>query len=150
MVKNPPANAGDTGDSGLIPGLGRSPGVGNGNPLQYSCWENPMDRAWGEAAVHGVTKSRYTLAEVRRERLGYYFRFPPSLSTMVLGGAASRLTSLTSHSHTATLSPPAAPSSLGTAPCLCQARSVAPSLVGVLNLTHTFERNPLNLFSETS
>ena len=60
MVKNPPANAGDTGDSGLIPGLGRFPGVGNGNPLQYSCWENPMDRAWGEAAVHGVTKSRYT------------------------------------------------------------------------------------------
>ena len=44
MVKNPPANAGD---SGLIPGLGRSPGGGNGNPLQYSCLEDPMDRgAW--------------------------------------------------------------------------------------------------------
>ena len=46
-VKNPPANAGDIGDMDLIPGLGRSPGGGNGNPLQYSCLKNPMDRgAW--------------------------------------------------------------------------------------------------------
>ena len=44
VVKNPPANAGDTEDLGLIPGLKRSPGVGNGNPLQYSCLENSMDR----------------------------------------------------------------------------------------------------------
>ena len=44
MVKNPPVNATDARDSGLIPGLGRSPGVGNGNPLQYSCLENPMDK----------------------------------------------------------------------------------------------------------
>ena len=44
MVRNPPANAGDTGDAGLIPELGRSPGERNGNPLQYSCLENPMDR----------------------------------------------------------------------------------------------------------
>ena len=44
VVKNPLANAGDTGDSGLIPGLGRSSGGGNGNRLQYSCLENPMDR----------------------------------------------------------------------------------------------------------
>ena len=42
MVKNPPANAGDTRDGCLIPGLGRSPGEGHGNPLQYSCLENPM------------------------------------------------------------------------------------------------------------
>ena len=54
-VKNVPANAGD---AGLIPESGRSPGGGNGNPLQYSCLENPMDRgAWG-ATVHGVAKSR--------------------------------------------------------------------------------------------
>ena len=47
VVKNLPANAGDVGDSGLIPGSGRSPGGGNGNLLQYSCLENPMDRgAW--------------------------------------------------------------------------------------------------------
>ena len=44
VVKNPPANAGDTGDVGLIPGRGRSPGGGNDNPLQYSCLENPMDK----------------------------------------------------------------------------------------------------------
>ena len=44
MVKNPPANAGDIIESGLIPGSGRSPGGGNGNLLQYSCLENPMDR----------------------------------------------------------------------------------------------------------
>ena len=44
MVKNLPANAGAARDVGLIPGLGRSPGAGNGNPLQYSCLENPMDR----------------------------------------------------------------------------------------------------------
>ena len=44
VVKNPPANAGDTGDLGSIPGSVRSPGEGNGKPLQYSCLENPMDR----------------------------------------------------------------------------------------------------------
>ena len=51
------------GDPGLIPGLGRSPGEGNGNPLQYSCLENPMDgRAWW-ATVHGVAKSRTGLSD---------------------------------------------------------------------------------------
>ena len=44
VVKNPPANAGDSREAGSIPGLGRSPGVGNGNPLQYSCLENSTDR----------------------------------------------------------------------------------------------------------
>ena len=44
MLKNPPANVGDTKDAGLIPGSGKSPGGGNGNLLQYSCRENPMDR----------------------------------------------------------------------------------------------------------
>ena len=51
--KNPPAKVGDP---GLIPGSGRSPGEGNGNPLQYSCLENPMDRGAWWATVHGVTK----------------------------------------------------------------------------------------------
>ena len=47
VVKNPSVNAGETGDTGLIPGSGRSLGGGHGNPLQYSCLENPMDRgAW--------------------------------------------------------------------------------------------------------
>ena len=57
VVKNPPANAGDTGDMGSIPGLGRSPGGGHGNPLQYSCLENPMDRRAWQATVHRVAKS---------------------------------------------------------------------------------------------
>ena len=56
MVKNPPASAGETGDSGSIPGLGRSPGEGIGNPLQYSCPGNPMDRGAWQPIVHGVTK----------------------------------------------------------------------------------------------
>ena len=53
MVKNPPANAGDLSS---IPGSGRSPGEGNGNPLQYSCLENPMDGGAWQATVHGVKK----------------------------------------------------------------------------------------------
>ena len=58
MVKNPPANLGDSRDAGSIPGLGRSPGGGHGNPPQYSCLENPMDRGAWQAKVHGVTKSQ--------------------------------------------------------------------------------------------
>ena len=57
VVKNLPANAGDIRDAGLIPGLGKSPGEGNGNPLQYSCLENPIDRGAWQAIVHGVAKS---------------------------------------------------------------------------------------------
>ena len=55
-VKNPPANAGDIRDAGLVPGLGRYPGGEHGNPLQYSCLENPMDRGAWQAIVHGVAK----------------------------------------------------------------------------------------------
>ena len=59
MVKNPPANAGDVRDKGLIPGSGRSPGGGNGNPLQYSCLENPMDReAWWVIQFIGLQRIR--------------------------------------------------------------------------------------------
>ena len=57
-AKNLPANAGDAGDTGLIPGLGKSPGEGNGNPLQYFCMENSMDRGVWRVTVHRVTKSR--------------------------------------------------------------------------------------------
>ena len=52
----------NAGDLGLIPGLGRSPGEGNGNPLQYSCLENPMDRGSWWATVHGVTRVGHNLA----------------------------------------------------------------------------------------
>ena len=51
VVKNPPPNAGDVRDTGSIPRLGRSPGEGNGNPLQYSCRENPMDRGGGRQSM---------------------------------------------------------------------------------------------------
>ena len=66
-VKNPPADAGDIRDVGLIPGSGRSPGGGHGNPLQYSCLENPMDRGAWRAAVHGIAKS-----QTRLKRLSTY------------------------------------------------------------------------------
>ena len=56
METNPPTNAGDERDSGSIPGLGKSPGGGNGNPLQYYFLENPMNRAVWWATLHGVTK----------------------------------------------------------------------------------------------
>ena len=62
-VKNLSANAGDARDAGLIPGLGRAPGGGHGNPLQYSCLENPMDRGAWRAAAHGVAKSGTRLTD---------------------------------------------------------------------------------------
>ena len=58
MVKNPPANAGDVRDMDSISGLERSPGGGHGNPLQYSCLENPMDRRARWATVNSVTKNQ--------------------------------------------------------------------------------------------
>ena len=60
MVKNPHANTGDVRDMGLIPGSGRSPGEGHGNPLEYSCLENPTDRRGWWATVHGVAESDMT------------------------------------------------------------------------------------------
>ena len=57
VVKNPPANEGDAGDTGSIPGSGRPPGEGDGSPLQYSCLENPMDRRAWWTTVRGVAKS---------------------------------------------------------------------------------------------
>ena len=58
MLKNQPANEGDVRNTGLIPGSGRSPGEGHGNPLQYSHLENPMDRGPWWATVHGIAKSQ--------------------------------------------------------------------------------------------
>ena len=60
VVKNPPANARE---AGLIPGSGRSPGEGNGNPLQYSCLENPLDRGPCQAAVHRLAESQTQLSD---------------------------------------------------------------------------------------
>ena len=60
MIKDLPANAGDMRDTGSIPGFGKSPGGGHGNPLQYSCLENPMDRGAWQAIVHRVIESDTT------------------------------------------------------------------------------------------
>ena len=74
MVKNPPVNSGDPGDVGSIPGLGRSPEGGNGNPLQYSCMENPMERSLTGYSPQGckeldLTESLSTLAQSIELRL---------------------------------------------------------------------------------
>ena len=62
VVKSPPANVGAAEDTGSIPGSGRSPREGNGNPLQYSCLGNPMHRGTTWATAHGVTRVRYDFA----------------------------------------------------------------------------------------
>ena len=69
VVKNPSADAGDLRAAGSIPGLGRSPGRGHGNSLQYSCLENPMDRGAWRAPVHRVTKSRTQLKQLSMHTL---------------------------------------------------------------------------------
>ena len=66
MVKNLPASVGDVGS---IPGLGRSPGEGNGNPFQYSCLKNPMGRGAWWATVHGVAKELDTTSQLNHHRL---------------------------------------------------------------------------------
>ena len=75
VVKNPPAKAGDIRDLGLIPGSGRSPRRGHGNPLQYSCLENPMDRGAWRATVHRVAKSIYMWVCVCICVCIFFFRF---------------------------------------------------------------------------
>ena len=71
VVSNLPANAGDTRDMGSVPESRRSLGVGNGNPLQYSCLENPMERGTWPATVNGVAKSQaiYALTVLRNSRI---------------------------------------------------------------------------------
>ena len=61
IIMNPPTNAGNIKDVGLIPGFGKFPGGGHGNPLQYSCLENFMDRRAWQATVHGVARSQIRL-----------------------------------------------------------------------------------------
>ena len=67
-------SASNAGDLGSIPGSGRSPGEGNGNPLQYSCLENPMDRKAWQAKVHGVAKSQTQLSNFTFRQSFYYQR----------------------------------------------------------------------------
>ena len=72
QVKSPPANAGDTGDVGSVPGSGRSPRAGNGNPLTYSCLENPVNRGACRATVHGVAKSLTRLSTQASSFFNYF------------------------------------------------------------------------------
>ena len=84
--KNPPANTGDTGDVGSILGSGSSPGGGHGNPLHYSCLENPMDRgAWGVTA-HGVAKFQTQLKRPRTHTCTHKKRNFPVLYRVTSGG----------------------------------------------------------------
>ena len=76
MIKNPPAIAGDLRNVGSIPGSGRSPGGGHGNPLQYSCLENPMDKGAWWATVHPVTKSQTRLKRLSAHTYHIFFIHP--------------------------------------------------------------------------
>ena len=69
------ASASNEGDPGSIPGLGRSPGEGNDNPLQYSCLENPMDREAWQATVHGVAKSQTRLSDFTHSNVCLIFKY---------------------------------------------------------------------------
>ena len=71
VVKNPSANVGDGGDEGSIPGLERSPGKGNGNPLQYSCLGNPIDRGGWRGTVCGVAEESNTAKELNNSKVLY-------------------------------------------------------------------------------
>ena len=68
MIKKLPDSSGDAGDAGLILGSGRSPGEGNGNPLQYSCLENPTDREAWQATVHGIAKESDTTEQLTKHK----------------------------------------------------------------------------------
>ena len=70
MVKNLPANADDAGDAGSVPGSGGSPGGGNGNPLQFSCLENPTDGGTWGATFHGAAKSQTEHGHISCHSLG--------------------------------------------------------------------------------
>ena len=78
VVKNPPANEGDVRDEDSIPGLEKSPRGGHGNPLQYSCLENPMDRGTWQATVHRVTKSQTWLRWLSMPIYMKYIHIPES------------------------------------------------------------------------
>ena len=69
MAKNPPADAGDTRDEVWLSGLGRSPGEGHGNPLQYSCLENPMERGTWRATVREVTKESCMTEQLNKNKI---------------------------------------------------------------------------------
>ena len=94
MVKNPPANAGDARDAGLIPGSGRSPGGGHENPHQCSCLENPTDRGAWRAVVHGVAKSRIRLSHSTHIHINLIY------DTVLISGIQLKVIQIHTHTHT--------------------------------------------------
>ena len=93
MVKNPPAYAGDTGDMGLIPGSGKSPGGGNDNPLQHSCLGNPMDRGAWWVIVHEVNKNQTLRSTHDAFNLSYFLLLQTLQSSFFLSHPSSALQS---------------------------------------------------------
>ena len=91
VVKNPPANAGDT---GLIPGWGRSPEGENGNPLQYSCLGSPMDRGTWRATVHGVIRESDTLVSTYSIVMHRVFELRRLIFWQVLGAPERKMLSV--------------------------------------------------------
>ena len=89
VVKNLPANTGDTKDAGSIPGYGRCPRAGNGNPLPYSCLENSMDRGAWWATVHRVAESRTRLSDYHADTSGC---FPQRLEHSTVLPTVSKMT----------------------------------------------------------
>ena len=89
-VKNLPANAGDIRDTGSVPGLGRFPGGGHSNLLQYSCLENPTDRGACQVTVHGVAKGRTRLKQLSTHALILCYIFKMSTSPLFMGHSFSR------------------------------------------------------------
>ena len=85
VVKNPPPNARDAGDAGLTPGVGRSPGRGHGNTLQYSCQENPTERGAWRAKVHGVRRVGRLSTQARGNTDGTRAPCSPSRASQPLG-----------------------------------------------------------------
>ena len=83
MVKNPSANAGDTRNVGLIPGLGRSSGEGNGSSLQYPCLENPMDRGAWRATVRAVEKESDKTEAIKQQHV-FFIKFFSHLGCYII------------------------------------------------------------------
>jgi len=140
VVKNLPANAGDVRDKGSIPGLGRSPGEGNGYPLQYCCLENPMDRGAWRATVYRVAQSHTRLKQLSthtRHRLRVKYH-----KTALLFSCKQRVLSFpTFLSNLATDQSPLTPSSHSII-CYNSSRNSGRHLTiaGLLQRTHTATR----------
>ena len=143
MVKNLSANAGDVRDVGLIPRLGRSPGEGHGNPLQYSCLENPMDRGSWCATIHGVSKSQIWLKCLSTSHIQSSFNLEIKISLDQLSTQRSFYRELSYGHNTLNLTgssswPPYSPVSLPSARMLMWASFWPQPPEVILKISNTF------------